>query len=209
MIDVVLNLPSVNLGNYNNMKFFNSKELKIVGSILLFISIISFFNFRVSIRRARDAQRKNDLGSLQEALERYHNYTGNYPLNSKDGRILSCIGPDTFFNEKTKIWENIRACDWGMDNLYDFSDLDNPVFIEPIPTDPKQTEGIMFKYLSNGQRFQLLGYLEGEDEAEFDELIQVRNINCGNKICNYGRSSGSTPLDKSIDEYENELLDKK
>lgn len=189
------------------MKFFDKKELKMIGSILLVISIISFFNFRVSIRRARDNQRKNDLGTLQSSLERYHNYTGTYPLNSPDGRILSCMGDDTFYNEKTKTWENIRPCDWGKDNLYDFTDQDNPIFMEPIPIDPKNMEGISFTYLSNGTRFQLLAYLESSDEAEFDLAIQKRNINCGNMICSYGRATGNTPLDKSIDEYENELLE--
>jgi len=191
------------------MKFFTKNELKIIGSILLFISIISFFNFRISIRRARDNQRKNDLGTLQSALEKYASATGMFPLSSPDGKIIACVGPDTYFDEELLTWVNVKACDWGKDDLEDFaSDEDKTIFMSPIPIDPKNLDGVSFIYLSNGKRYQLLAHLEGEDEAEYNYDIKKRDIMCGNEVCNYGRAFSNTPLDKSIEEYENELIEK-
>jgi len=37
------------------------------------------------------------------------------------------------------------------------------------------------------------------------QKIVKRNISCGVKVCNYGRSYSTTPLDKSLEEYENEI----
>lgn len=208
MVSVERNLKNVETGDFKFMNFFSKNELKIVGSILFIISFISFFNFRLSIRRARDNQRKNDLTMLKFALGEYNRYMGAYPLSSDNGKIIACKGNDTYFDEVLKTWVNLRACDWGKDNLVNISDSDIPIFISPIPIDPKNMEGISFTYLSDGARCQLLAYLEGVDEAEFDPIIQKRNINCGNKICNFGIAPGNTPLDISLEEYENQLLEK-
>lgn len=210
MINAEPNQKSAETGNFKIklMKFFTKSELKIVGSILFIIAFISFFNFRVSIRRARDNQRKNDFGTLQSALEEYNHYTGMYPLSSSEGKIIACKGDDTYFDEVLKTWVNLKACDWGKDDLKDISDPESPIFMSPIPTDPKNLEGIAFRYISTGKRYQLLAFLEGEDEAEFDPVIKSRNLSCGVEICNFGKASGNTPLDKSIEEYENELLEK-
>lgn len=185
------------------MKFFSKKELKIIGSILFIISFISFFNFRISIRRARDNQRKNDLGVLQSSLEKYNHMVGVFPLSSEDGKILACRGDDTYFDQKLKVWVNVKACVWGKDVLRDFSETE--ILMNPIPTDPKNEEGMSFLYISNGTRYQVFAHLEGKDEAEYDTKIEQRGLMCGNEVCNYGRTYGSTPLDKSLEEYENEL----
>jgi hypothetical protein len=47
--------------------------------------------------------------------------------------------------------------------------------------------------------------LEGEEEAEYRQDLVEYGLMCGERVCNFGKSSGSTPLDKSIQEYENEL----
>lgn len=189
------------------MKFFTKQELKIVGIILFTISLISFFNFRISIRRARDNQRKNDFGTLQRALEDYSYSVGIVPFSSEDGKILACKDETTYFDEEKKTWVNIKPCEWGEDSLEDFTDSESSVFMNPIPMDPQNLQGVSFVYLSNGKRFQILGHLEGKDEPEYDSTIEARNIMCGSKICNYGRAY-DTPLDISIEEYENKLQDK-
>jgi type II secretory pathway pseudopilin PulG len=190
------------------MNFFNKKEIKMISSVLVFISIISFFNFRISIKRARDNQRKNDLGTLQSALEKFNNLTGTFPQNSPDGKIIACKGSDTHYDKKTLTWVNVKPCEWGKDVLEDYSDSESPILMNPLPIDPKNLEGISFLYLSNGKRYQLYAYLESEDDPEFNLAIQSRNLKCGNMICNYGRAFSNTPLDKSLEEYENELLEK-
>jgi len=192
----------------NNMNFFSKKEIKMISSILFFIFIISFFNFRISIRRARDNQRKNDLGTLQSALEKFNNLTGTFPLSSEDGKIVACKGHDTYFDKEKLTWVNVKPCDWGKDVLQDYSDSESPILMNPIPIDPKNLEGISFLYFSNGKRYQLYSYLEDQDDVEVNLPIKSRNLNCGNVVCNYGRAFSNTPLDKSLEEYENELIEK-
>ena len=67
-----------------------------------------------------------------------------------------------------------------------------------------------------GSDMEIFGYknpvleLEGKgNEIGFDEAIIGRNLPCGEEICNFGRAFSVTPLDKSIQEYENELLQDK
>ena len=78
-------------------------------------------------------------------------------------------------------------------------------YLERIPSDPKHDEGARYYYVSNGRRFQIYASLEGRDEDEFSEAILARNLPCGKEICNFGLAYGKTPLDKSLEEYENEL----
>ncbi|KKU16553.1 MAG: hypothetical protein UX25_C0030G0006 [Candidatus Woesebacteria bacterium GW2011_GWC2_45_9] len=174
------------------MKFFTRKELLAV--ILIFSAIIlaSLGNFKVSLRRARDVQRKNDIRSVSDALVKYSEDFGPFPL-AEDGKIVGCQGPETKIDEKGRI-TGLVACEWGRDALAD-----------KLPQDPLFKEGYRYFYLSNGKRFQLYASLEGIDEPEYDQKIIARNLSCGSYICNFGLSYGPTPLDKSIEEYENEL----
>ena len=175
------------------MKFFNREETKAVLIILSFILLISVPNYITSLRKARDTQRKNDLGALLGALDRYASDFREFPL-SRDGKILACGD-----------FENPVPCEWGKDSLRDTSDPDYPPYMELLPQDPHYKNGAYYVYLSNGNRFQIYGALEGSREDEYDEDIIARNISCGVKTCNFGRSYG-VGLDISIEEYENELL---
>lgn len=201
------------------MKFFSKNEMKGVGIILTFIVIASLVNFSLAERRARDAQRKVDLGTIYNALGRYHQDFGFFPLGSLDGKIKACQ-PDDFealtrqlanegeFNIKRYL-EALFPCEWGKDALADLSDDTYPAYLKTIPTDPKQEKNISYFYFSNGRRFQIYAYLEGEEtEAGFSREVIARNIACGEMVCNFGRAFGETPLDKSLQEYENELLEK-
>lgn len=185
------------------MKSFSKNELIGIGIILLAISLASLYNFRISIRRGRDAQRMADLGSVTNALVRYGDDFGFYPA-SVDGKVAACE-PVTIEGESFIF----SPCEWGKDSLRDLFDESYPAYLEKLPADPKAELGFSYTYLSNGNRFQVLASLEGEDEEEYQEAIVKRQIACGVKICNVGKASGSTPLEKSIEEYENELLEKK
>jgi len=148
------------------MKFFNKEETKVVVGVLLVILVLCLYNFRIAERRARDNERRNDLGDLSTGINRYHAKNGVYP-NS-------------------------------------LSDLKG--YLDSIPKDPKAKDGsFSYLYLTDGSHFQLLASLESSDEAGYDPKIVVRNLKCGNQICNLGKSDGKTPLDKSLSEYENEL----
>ncbi|MGB6838984.1 MAG: hypothetical protein WBD86_00975 [Microgenomates group bacterium] len=165
------------------MKFFSKQETLWIGIILFLIIVLSLFNFRISLRRARDAQRKGDIREYSRFLGRFQNEYGFIPT-SLDGKIVTC---DIKFDEKGD--PIFSPCEWD-------------------PSDPHDSKGAKYYYLSNSKRYQIFACLEGKSEAEYDLKIEARNLPCGARICNFGLSSGNTPLDKSIEEYENELLEK-
>jgi len=188
------------------MHFFNKQETFIVGLIILAIIGVSIPNFATSIMRARDSQRKNDLGTLKNGLATFQNDLGSYPLSSSDGKILACDPVErTTSNKQTFI--EYGPCDWGKDALADELAPTYPAYIKPLAQDPKSREGAFYLYFSNGARFQVYAHLEVETDDEYDPKIVARRLACGDQICNFGKSSGDTPLEKSIEEYENELLE--
>jgi type II secretory pathway pseudopilin PulG len=78
------------------------------------------------------------------------------------------------------------------------------------PKDPGTPNGYSYLYLTNGKYFQLYASLEGKsEESEYNSIIAAVGLKCGNYICNFGKASGNIPLDKSLEEYENEINAKK
>ena len=179
---------------------FSKDEAFGVVSILLVIFFATFINLQISLRRSRDSQRKSDIRDIYNALAKYQNDFGTFPL-SKDGEIVACGG-------KTKDELGLpifESCRWGWDSLVDTQDLNYPEYLTRIPADPYYLKGFNYYYISNGSKFQMYASLEGRDEAEFDSKIEKRNLSCGSKICNFGLASGKTPLNISIEEYENQI----
>jgi type II secretory pathway pseudopilin PulG len=199
------------------MNFFKKDEIIIISLILLFLASVSFFNFKTALRRARDAQRRADVSSVANALEKFHKDYGKFPLSSEDGKIKACK-PENFDDLVNKLNEdqsfsfsdylsNLKACEWGKDSLASLIDEKKEPYLQSLPRDPHYEDAITYYYLSNGNRYQIYTYLEGEEDAlGYDEATVGRNLACGNEICSFGKSFGKTPLDKSIQEYENELL---
>lgn len=200
------------------MRPLSKREITGVSLILAFVFLLSLFNFGVSIRKSRDAQRKGDLGAISRSLEKYRDDFGFFPPATGDGKILAC--PKDNFDEiasqamtptgldMEKYFEAFVGCVWGEDKLIDPQDKDHPPYINPLPKDPKDGV-IQYLYFSNTKRFQIFAYLEGEHQEDgYNENIEKRNLYCGNAICNFGRSFGETPLDMTIEEYEIELIEK-
>lgn len=199
------------------MKFFTKNELIGVTIILSLIFIAAYANFKIALRRSRDTQRRADLGELYNALGRYHKDFGVFPYSTEDGNIRACKpGNLSDLIEKAALGEQfdwnlylsgLKPCTWGVDSLSDITDQSYAPYLKVLPSDPYKPRNYSYRYISNGSRFQLYAYLEGEeDEAGFNLGIVARNLACGEKICNFGRAFGKTPLEKSIEEYENELL---
>jgi type II secretory pathway pseudopilin PulG len=185
------------------MDNFSKSELKGILVIFVFLVAISVPNFIVSLRRARDAQRKADIGSIQDALYRYQADFGVFPL-SIDGKIAAC--EPVYYREVSGIKTPVfSACDFGKSSLSDLSDSTYPPYMKLIPNDPESKKGRSYYYFSSGSRFQIYGSLEGKNEDEYDESIVKRGISCGETVCNFGKSSGKTPLDISIEEYETKI----
>jgi len=172
------------------MKIFTKQQAIVVCLTLLILAVVSFFNFKIALRRSRDAQRKDDIANVVNGLEKFKSDFAYYPLSTSDGRINACNG----------------GCIWGKDPLRDMNDLTYPPYINMLPGDPDTGKGVSYIYVSNGYHYQLYAALEGrKDEDEYNSKIEARHIMCGMAVCNFGRSSSQTPLDKSIEEYENEL----
>ncbi|HWA51755.1 MAG TPA: hypothetical protein VG895_01715 [Patescibacteria group bacterium] len=73
------------------------------------------------------------------------------------------------------------------------------------PKDPGTPLGYSYSYFTDGKFYQLYASLERTDEAEYNQTIHNLSLKCGNFICNYGISASNVPLDKTLQEYENEL----
>ncbi len=165
-----------------------------VSLILLTIIAASLINFKIAFRKSRDNQRKNDIRDIYDTLMKYQHEVGSFPL-SQDGKIVACGGE---LDEKGIL--HLRPCEWYKDSLLPYLSL--------VHGDPQQGQGAFYYYLSNGKHFQIYGALESREEDEYEPKVVARDLPCGNRICNFGRSDGTTPLDKSLEEYENELREK-
>ncbi len=175
---------------------FSKREIVGLGSILLIIFCATALNLRVSIRKGRDSQRKADLRRISDVLGEYNQDFGIFPFSDK-GRIVACVSPEGELDEQGK--PILVPCEWAFDGI-------SP-YIEALPSDIHHGQGARYYYLSNGKRFQIYASLESSTEPEYDPKIVARNLACGNRVCNFGLALGKTPLDKSIEEYENEMRD--
>jgi hypothetical protein len=201
------------------MKPFKKHELQGLAIIIFVIFFVTMLNIRVAIRRSRDAQRKDDLGSISNALMEFYEDYGFFPPSTDDGKIRACkaenyndviadLSDETFSLDK--FITGLRGCEWGEDALAELSATSSAEYLKTIPQDPKQKEGVRYLYLSNKDRFQIYAHLEGGKEEEgYNEGIVERNLFCGNYTCNFGKSFSETPLDISIDAYEEKLLREK
>ncbi|MBA3551200.1 hypothetical protein H0W32_03265 [Patescibacteria group bacterium] len=181
-------------------------ELFSVIGILLVIFSATYINLGISLRRSRDNQRKSDLRSIANGLVGFQADYAFFPYATTD-KITACVEDD--FDPKTLTKDDqipFVDCEWGVDAIRDILDLAYPAYQDRLPRDPKANEGSEYLYISNGRRFQLFAYLEGgSDDIEYKPEVEARQLMCGNRICNFGAAFSSTPLDKTLEEYENEL----
>jgi len=199
------------------MRSLTKSELGVMFVTLAFIAILSLLNFQKAIRRSRDNVRKDDINYVRNQLVVYRDEAGFLPLSTEDGAIKACAPEniDQLVSDinaqkiMTKEYlESLVACPWGDAKLVDF--ITGIVYIENLPKDPRWEDGSSYRYISNGRLFQLLANLEGVgEEVEIKDEIIARNIACGSVVCNFGRGYEKTPLDKTLEEYENELAKEK
>ncbi len=189
------------------MRFFKKEEVIAILVIFGVLVAVSIPNFSLSIKRARDASRKDDMGSLQAALNSYFKDFGEFPGSTSDGRIVGCKAPGSVVKKDAqgKLIVDFIPCEWGKDGLADPTDGSRPAYISPIPNDPQAATGLKYFYISDGSRYQIYGSLEDTTQDEYDKKIVARGISCGVRICNFGRSYGRTPLNISIEQYEQTL----
>lgn len=177
------------------MKFFKKNELIALGVILLGLLVVAVPNFSVAWQRSRDVTRKDDLGFMVKVLDSYKNGASIFPLSTQDGKIVACFkdNEEPVYDDKNNI-VNFIPCQWGLSS-----------YLGELPNDPQEDKGATYFYISNGKRYQIFASLERTDQDEYDPRVLDRNIKCGVRICNFGRAYSNTPLDISIEEYENEM----
>jgi len=110
-------------------KGFTLIELLVVISIIGVLATLLLANFNATRMRARDAQRKSDLRSIQTALRLYYNDFGHYPEGDSDGKIEGCGSGTT-------------ACTWGEA----FEITDGNTYMSILPGDPMSTSSTDYNY---------------------------------------------------------------
>jgi len=191
-----------------NITKFTKSELIATAIIFAVLFIISYPNFILSLRRARDQVRRDDLGALQHSLGEYESDFGIFPPASSDGKIMDCKKPEDVvkIDKKGRLIVNLIPCQWGQDPFVDLTPGSSKTYMKTLPRDPYFDKGVTYLYFTDGSRFQILAYMEGaKDEVDYDQRVVARNIKCGTQICNVGRAF-NCPIDKSIEEYDRELL---
>ncbi|MBI2268472.1 MAG: hypothetical protein HYU80_03470 [Candidatus Blackburnbacteria bacterium] len=174
---------------------FTKNEILMVGLILTIIWGLALFNFRTSLVRARDVQRKNDLKHIATALNMYLNDFASYPP-ARDGKIFAC----------GEI-EKPSPCEWGKDGIRDITDSSYPPYIDRIPEDPLAPgKKYSYLYVTDGKNFQLFAHLENSKDDEYKEGVARRKLACGSQICNFGVASGDTPVEKELEAIEKDVV---
>jgi len=168
---------------------FNRSEAIGVFVILLSIITLTFFNMQSSLKKGRDATRKDDVRDIFDALIAYGIDNNSFPPSS-NGQIVACpSGP----------------CKWGVDPLEAFLAQSREPYLEKLPPDPQNSAGVKYHYISTQRRFQIFGSFEDDRWDEYSPEIEALGISCGTRTCNFGRASHGVPLDKLLPEYENEI----
>lgn len=188
-----------------NNKFFSKSETISLIVIFAVLIIVSIPNFAASLRRARDQNRRDDLGAMETYLGQYFSDFDAFPASSLDGKVMDCLKPgDAPYKDEKGFWVvNPIACEWGKDSLSNL--INGKVYLDKLPIDPSSEDGMSYLYLSKGKMYQIFAAMEGLDEAEVDQRIIARNLTCGNHICNVGRSY-NCDVSKTLDVCQEEAI---
>jgi type II secretory pathway pseudopilin PulG len=184
------------------MKSFSKPELISLIVIFTILVVVSWPNFALSLRRARDQVRRDDIGNIQAAIDAYYDDYGVFPMSSPDGKMVVCKGPGSQkIGSDGRIKIDLIPCNWGHDTWINLTPGVNKVYTKVLPGDPNLNKGTSYDYFSDGSRYQLFGALEGVDEPGYDAKLAARGVKCGNKVCNIGRAN-NVPLYITIEEYD-------
>lgn len=128
--------------NIRTRKAFTLIELVVVITILGILSIAGFVTFSDNISGARDAERMNDIETLQVELKNHKQKEGAFPLP---------VNPFSITNSGIVIYEGVLT-----------SGIISNVLIN-IPRDPKIGSGYWYSITANRQQFQIALTLENDN----------------------------------------------
>ncbi len=180
-------------------KIIKSRETVVFLITIGVIFLLSYVNILASFRRERDYRRREDLISMVNALNTFHNHYKFYPPSSENGEVIACLGESSRIDRYNLIYENPVACRWGVDGFsLDPDDPETTPIMASLPQDPKTNEGYKYRYVSNGQEYQIYASYEGSNEPDIIPELLGSQINCGVAYCNTGKASPQTALEKPL-----------
>jgi type II secretion system protein G len=166
-------MQSLGLKNNYMKPFVNLKRGFTLIELLVVIAIIGVFssgvitilNPKTQLDRAYDAQRKNDLHIIQNALDTYYNDHGYYPVAS-DNKIAD---------------ENRNPIAWGSSWVG---------YIDKLPQDPNTSKSYVYvRSDSDPQTYHLYAALDGPVTT-----VPEASPDCGSTTCTYGVASSNVAI---------------
>lgn len=122
---------------------FTMIELLITIGVLAILAVFALaaVNPIDQFKKAKDAQRKSDLGQIQRVLEQYYQDWGHYPPSSASYQIE---------DEKTN---PVTVVTWGGAGGW-------PPYMDLVPKDPDARRTYLYYSKNNGQQYFLYASLE-------------------------------------------------
>ncbi len=159
-------------------KGFTLLELLLVISIMGVLATLIIGNFLTSIKKGRDSKRKQDLQTVQKALELYFEDNKTYPVSSTYVPNIPLCHPN--------------GCGTG--------NTAGATYIQKTPADP--TSGYNYSYIStDGKSYKLYACLENDQDVgpgvkllngAQDTSNGYPGTTCGSCKCMFGVSSPNT-----------------
>jgi type II secretion system protein G len=150
-------------------KGFTLIELLVVITIIGILTAVATTNLSSARSRARDARRKSDLRSIEQALRLYYNDYKAYPQSDADFQIMGCTS---------------GACSWGGT----FSNGTGPTtYMSRLPLDPSSSTGntITYKYLGiSDDEYLIVATLENLSDPDISES----QTQCSSSLTQYTES---------------------
>lgn len=168
-------------------KGFTLIELLVVIAIIGLLGTLSVVSFSNTRAKSRDVKRKQDLITIQKALELYYQDNGAYPITS--GYWGTCV------NGGSRTTSGVNAY---IPNL-------TPTYISNLPTDPTgrntyppacgaNNDWACYVYNSNGTSYKLLALCTGETgypspgQPFYDPVRPIHSY----AVCNMGSVACTT-----------------
>lgn len=152
-------------------KGFTLLELMLVMILLSILGFLLIGNYMSSIKKGRDAKRKNDLSQLQKAFEMYYADFNHYPEFTSDAELFGKKFCDTY--------PDVISC--------------SKIYMVKTPADP--TNAFSYHYATDGtatpQSYYLFSAIENDqDQSQGVNIKGYAGVSCGTGIlCRYYVSS--------------------